>query len=69
LRRAPAHVSQSPRELAWPRCRGSDRPFAADAEDARPPTAPSLRWPATLALYDLVFGLIAYAVSDFLLED
>jgi len=28
-----------------------------------------LRWLATLALYDLVFGLIAYAVFDFLLED
>jgi heme exporter protein B len=31
--------------------------------------APSLRWPLTLALYDLVFGLLAYAVFDFLLED
>lgn len=28
-----------------------------------------LRWLATLGLYDLVFGLIAYAVFDFLLED
>jgi heme exporter protein B len=28
-----------------------------------------IRWLATLALYDLVFGLIAYAVFDFLLED
>ena len=28
-----------------------------------------VRWLATLALYDLVFGLIAYAVFDFLLED
>ncbi|MFI5004655.1 MAG: heme exporter protein CcmB [Solirubrobacterales bacterium] len=28
-----------------------------------------IRWPLTLALYDLVFGLIAYAVFDFLLED
>jgi heme exporter protein B len=28
-----------------------------------------LRWVGTLALYDLVFGLIAYAVFDFLLED
>jgi heme exporter protein B len=27
------------------------------------------RWLATLALYDLVFGLIAFAVFDFLLED
>jgi heme exporter protein B len=30
---------------------------------------PPLRWLGTLALYDLVFGLIAYAVFDFLLED
>jgi heme exporter protein B len=33
------------------------------------PAGPQLRWLATLALYDLVFGLIAYAVFDFLLED
>ena len=26
-------------------------------------------WLAVLALYDLLFGLIAYAVFDFLLED
>jgi heme exporter protein B len=32
-------------------------------------TGPQLRWLATLGLYDLVFGLIAYAVFDFLLED
>jgi heme exporter protein B len=32
-------------------------------------TAPPLRWTATLALYDLLVGLIAYAVFDFLLED
>jgi heme exporter protein B len=31
--------------------------------------APGGRWLAILALYDLVFGLIAYAVFDFLLED
>jgi heme exporter protein B len=31
--------------------------------------APAGRWLATLGLYDLVFGLIAYAVFDFLLED
>jgi heme exporter protein B len=30
---------------------------------------PPLRWLATLAVYDLIFGLIAYAVFDFLLED
>jgi len=28
-----------------------------------------VRWLMTLALYDLVFGLISYAVFDFLLED
>lgn len=33
------------------------------------PGGPGLRWLAMLALYDLVFGLIAYAVFDFLLED
>jgi heme exporter protein B len=32
-------------------------------------TDPAPRWLLTLALYDLVFGLIAYAVFDFLLED
>ena len=31
--------------------------------------APSGRWLATLGLYDLLFGLIAYAVFDFLMED
>jgi heme exporter protein B len=31
--------------------------------------SPAARWLLTLALYDLVFGLIAYAVFDFLLED
>jgi heme exporter protein B len=31
--------------------------------------APAARWLATLGLYDLVFGLIAYALFDFLLED
>jgi heme exporter protein B len=30
---------------------------------------PAIRWLLTLGLYDLVFGLIAYAVFDFLLED
>jgi heme exporter protein B len=32
-------------------------------------TGPSARWMLTLGLYDLVFGLIAYALFDFLLED
>jgi heme exporter protein B len=27
------------------------------------------RWLLTLGLYDLLFGLIAYALFDFLLED
>jgi len=31
--------------------------------------APPLRWLAILALYDLVFALIAFALFDFLLED
>jgi heme exporter protein B len=35
---------------------------------AHPGGAPA-RWLLTLALYDLVFGLLAYAVFDFLLED
>jgi heme exporter protein B len=34
-----------------------------------PATAPPGRWLAILALYDLVFALIAYGVFDFLLED
>jgi len=33
------------------------------------PGEPAARWLALLGLYDLVFGLIAYAVFDFLLED
>jgi heme exporter protein B len=33
------------------------------------PGAVPLRWVAVLGLYDLVFGLLAYAVFDFLLED
>jgi heme exporter protein B len=32
-------------------------------------SGPSGRWLATLGVYDLVFGLIAYALFDFLLED
>jgi heme exporter protein B len=31
--------------------------------------SPSVRWLLTLGLYDLVFGLIAFALFDFLLED
>ena len=32
-------------------------------------TGPAGRWLLTLGLYDLIFGLIAYALFDFLLED
>lgn len=38
--------------------------FGADGAQAVPGT-----WLTVLALYDLVFGLLAYAVFDFLLED
>jgi heme exporter protein B len=31
--------------------------------------SPATKWLAVLALYDLVFGLLAFAVFDFLLED
>ena len=41
-------------------------PLLAGAHAA---TAPPLKWLATLALYDLVFALLAYAVFDFLLEE
>ena len=33
------------------------------------PGQPAARWLLTLGLYDLVFGLIAFALFDFLLED
>ncbi len=33
------------------------------------PSGPPLKWLATLALYDLVFALIAFALFDFLLEE
>ena len=33
------------------------------------PAGPSTRWLLTLGLYDLVFGLIAFALFDFLLDD
>jgi heme exporter protein B len=36
---------------------------------AHAPAAPPLKWVGTLALYDLVFALLAYAVFDFLLEE
>ncbi len=34
-----------------------------------PASWPAARWLGTLGLYDLLFGLIAYALFDFLLED
>jgi heme exporter protein B len=36
---------------------------------SHPPSSPPAQWLALLALYDLVFALVAYAVFDFLLED
>jgi heme exporter protein B len=36
---------------------------------AHGPHLPAARWLAILALYDVVFALLAYAVFDFLLED
>jgi heme exporter protein B len=38
-------------------------------QSAHPAGAPPGRWLAILALYDLVFTLVAYGVFDFLLED
>ena len=38
--------------------------LAAGGAEALP-----VRWLAVLALYDAVFGLLAYAVFDFLLEE
>jgi heme exporter protein B len=36
---------------------------------SHPSSTPPGKWLLILALYDVVFGLIAYAVFDFLLED
>lgn len=44
--------------------RGTAPLLAAGGAEALPP-----KWLGVLALYDLVFGLLAYAVFDFLLED
>ena len=49
-----------------------DRGGARDARRCSPQAAPGrsrARWLVVLGLYDLVFGLLAYAVFDFLLED
>ncbi|HEX7298373.1 MAG TPA: heme exporter protein CcmB [Solirubrobacteraceae bacterium] len=43
--------------------KGSTPLLAAGGDDV------ALRWLAILGLYDLVFGLLAYAVFDFLVED
>ena len=51
---------------------GADRHRAGDRARCWPATAsasPPGRWLAILALYDVVFALLAYAVFDFLLED
>jgi heme exporter protein B len=42
---------------------------SAPALEVAHATGPAGRWLLTLGLYDLVFGLIAYALFDFLLED
>ncbi len=47
---------------------GGARASAPLLAAAHPGSLPG-RWLATLGLYDLIFGLIAYAVFDFLLED
>jgi len=50
--------------------RASSPLLAATAAGASAHAAwPATRWLLLLGLYDLVFGLIAYAVFDFLLED
>jgi heme exporter protein B len=47
---------------------GGARACAPLLAAAHPGSVP-VRWLETLGLYDLVFGLLAYAVFDFLLED
>ncbi len=47
---------------------GAARATAPLLSDSHP-TWPAARWLGTLGLYDLLFGLIAYALFDFLLED
>lgn len=42
---------------------------SSPALNAVHPVGPPARWLLTLGLYDLIFGLIAYALFDFLLED
>jgi heme exporter protein B len=42
---------------------------AAPLLDAHTSGSPPAKWLAILALYDVVFALVAYAVFDFLLED
>ena len=51
---------------------GRDRGRGGDRAAASPPAARTPfpgRWLVVLALYDAVFGLLAYAVFDFLLEE
>jgi heme exporter protein B len=54
--------------LVVPLVIGAARASAPLLAASHPGGAPT-RWLLTLGLYDLVFGLIAYAVFDFLLED
>ena len=46
-----------------------DRPGARSPARRAPSGSPPGKWLLILALYDLVFALLAYAVFDFLLED
>ena len=48
---------------------GAARGHGAAARDGRSQRRSQVRWLLVLGLYDLVFGLLAYAVFDFLLED
>ena len=70
-----AHARARPaRAAAGAAAAGADRDRAARARPRRCSRSAACRrlparWLLTLGLYDLVFGLIAYAVFDFLLED
>ena len=68
-RARPARAAAGAAAARARRDRRRARELAAAGSHARGVGEPQVRWLATLALYDLVFGLIAYAVFDFLLED
>ena len=65
-RARPARAAAGPAAARAAADRGREDQRAAASSAARGLPA---RWPWVLALYDLVFGLVAYAVFDFLLED